>query len=83
MVPYITAARWPFYSMHEVSIALSLLCIFFYVAREQIRLYHADPLPAWHSPVSTVPAAGSHLVVTPGFSFGRLGQPISVTSLGT
>lgn len=67
--------------MYQVSIALSLLCILFYVAREQIRLYHHDQGPTWHSSVEHKNQSGCPLFVTPALTFGKLGQPLSIKAL--
>ena len=65
--------------MHEISIALSLLCIVFFIAKLQLRLYHQEPPKFWHAQVNEtfhVP-----LFVEPHFTFGSRGQAIQITHI--
>ncbi len=66
--------------MHSFAITLSLICIVFFVARVQLRLYHDSPNPTWHDS-SDASEKATHLFIEPGLSFGHTGEPILTRSL--
>jgi len=67
--------------MHDIALALSLLCIFFFIFKEQIRLYDPEPPTFWHTAYNgTKPVP---LIVAPAATFGVIGQPLSVHCLDT
>ena len=65
--------------MHDNTIALSLLCISFYIFNYQIRLYSEEPRTFWHAAYDGT--ADLPLIVAPATNFGAIGQPLSIQCL--
>ena len=65
--------------MNEISIALSILSIIFFIAKQQLRIYHQEPPTFWHDKYNgtyQVP-----LFVTPPLHFGPDGKALTLRSI--